>query len=134
MATSFDFGQSIGAEPLIAPDTYTAAENSVAVDTSDFEGVAVVTQVGAGTITDISATPLELKFFEGDSNVFGEATELESKYVITNPAINSLNASFVASVKSNKRYLFAQLQAPANGNAKLAVGAILGYADNVPTS
>ncbi len=132
MSTSFDFGQKIGSAPLIAPDTYTAAENSVAVDTSDFEGVAVVAQVGAVTVTDIAATPLELKYFEGDDTTFGNATEVDAKYVIKNPEINSADACFVASVKTNKRYLFVQLQAPDNGGATLAVSAALGYPDNMP--
>ena len=130
---SFDFGQKISAQPSLFDSELTAQSNGASIDVSGFEGVAVATHVGGGTISDISATPLTLTFFEADEDNFSEASQIDSKYVVKNPSINAHNSVFVASIKPTKRYVWAQVSEPNDGNVQISTIGVLGYAAETPT-
>lgn len=129
----FDLGQTISSGFNYLAASHSASADSTAVDTQGFEGVAVNTVTGAQTTVDLATDPLALKFFEGDSDTFGEAAEVPASRVVTNPAINAENTAFVASVVPSKRYLFVQIPAPDSGSVEIAVSTILGIATDMPT-
>lgn len=130
----FDLGQKLGAALGLVDASHSAEQETGAIDISGYEGVAVLTQIGAQTTVDLAVNPLELKFFEGDSTTFSEATEVPANRVVNNPSINAEQSAFVASVVPSKRYLFVQIPAPNAGSVELAVSGVLGYAADVPTS
>jgi len=131
---SFDFGQITSYAVAITPrsGTFSANINSVAVDTADFEGVAVVTSIGDSNIG--TANDVTLSFYESDDNTRANATAVAAARVIYNPTLDSTNTAFWASVVPEKRYLFAEFVPAAAVAANVAVTAALGYAKTVPTT
>ena len=132
--SSFDLGQQLAGAPGLVDASHSEEQETSVIDTQNYEGVAVLSVTGDQTTVDLADNPLELKYFEGDSTTFGEATEVPSNRIIYNPAIDAEQSAFVASVVPAKRYLFVQVPAPEEGNVELAVSGVLGYASNAPTS
>ena len=132
--SSFDLGQQLAGAPGLVDASHSEEQQTSAIDLQDYEGVAVLSVTGDQTTVDLADNPLELKFFEGDSTTFSEATEVPANRVVDNPAIDAEQSAFVASVVPAKRYLFVQVPAPEEGNVELAVSGVLGYPVNAPTS
>lgn len=134
MATKLDFG-AISAYKFALAANVTGNTNTAAIDTQGFDGVAVVTSVATSNInTNTGANAINLTFLEGDDTNIANATALNAKFVVSNPEVNASNTAFSASVKVNKRYLFAQLIPKADVTANVHVIGALGYPDHAPTS
>lgn len=132
--SSFDLGQKLEGAPGLVDASHSAEQQTSAIDTQDYEGVAVLSVTGDQTTVDLAVNPLELAYFEGDSTDFAEAQAVPANRIVNNPAIDAEQSAFVASVVPAKRYLFVQVPAPSEGNVELAVSGVLGYAVNEPTS
>lgn len=131
---SFDFG-SVSAYKF-ALDTRVennANANSAAIDTQGFEGVAVVTAVGASTLNAEIDLTLGLEFLEGNDTNISNATALNAKFIVSNPTIATSNIAYWASVKPSKRYLFAKYVPTTNADANIVSIGALGFAHNAPT-
>jgi hypothetical protein len=130
---SFDLGNRIKGAPAIVPQTVGVANiNSLAVDTSGFESVAFIANIGTGnTSATINAV---MFFFESDDNTRANATAVASGRIIENPILNASNATFTASVVPAKRYVFVELDPAATFGSPASITAILGDARNNPTT
>jgi hypothetical protein len=132
--SSFDFG-SVSAYKF-ALDTRVQSNtnaNSAAIDTQGFEGVAVVTAVGASTLNAELDLTLGLEFFEGEDTNVSNATALDAKFIVSNPTIAESNIAYWASVKPYKRYLFAKYVPTTNADANIVSIGALGFPHEAPT-
>ena len=134
--SSFDFGQRIRSGTLIPAQAWNGGDalttsDALAFDTQGAEGIAVLVNFGAIT----AGVDITIKFYEGDANDFtvGEASELDSKYVINSPAMDdTANASYTHSIKTNKRYLKVEVSRDGTVAADLSVAAIGGHLSKAP--
>lgn len=134
--SSFDFGQTIKSATLVPAQawdggTALTTTDALAFDTQGAEGIAVLVNFGAIT----AGVDITMKFYEGDANDFtvAEASELDSKYIIKSPAMDdTANASYLHSIKTNKRYLKVQVSRAGTVAAALSVAAIGGHLTNSP--
>lgn len=123
----FDFGAQFGAQSAGVVDT-AGTVTSGAIDTQTFEGVGVLTITDAAFAADAGTAV----FFEGDTDTFGDATEVEAHRVITNPDVSTADTLYKARVTPTKRYLFVQYTFTGTPAGKVATVGILGYADKYP--
>lgn len=131
---SFDFGAisayKFAGSAAIASNTNA---NSLAIDTQGFEGVAVVSAVSASTLNVEANLTVSLEFLEGDDTNVANATALASKFITANPDLEESNTAYWASVKPNKRYLFAKYVPSTNATANVVTLGALGFPHNAPT-
>ena len=131
---SFDFGSvsayKIALDARVQNNTNA---NSAAIDTPGYEGVAVVTAVGASTLNAETSLTLGLEFFEGNDTNISNATALDAKFVVSNPTVATSNIAYWASVKPSKRYLFAKYVPTTNADANIVSIGALGFPHNAPT-
>lgn len=129
--SSFDFGAKVAFDWALSSNI-TANTNTGAIDTQGFEGVSVVSVVGVTeNISNVSA--ITLNFKEGNDTNIANATDVALSNVISNPPIEGSNVAVHASVRTTKRYLFAEYVVPANGSAIVGCAGALGYPHNSPT-
>lgn len=131
---SFDFG-ALSAYKFAGSNAISANTNanSLAIDTQGFEGVAVVSAVAASTLNSAANLTVSLEFLEGDDSNVSNATALGSAFVISNPSLEESNTAYWASVKPNKRYLFAKYVPSTNAAANVVTVGALGMPHKTPT-
>lgn len=131
---SFDFGAvsayKFAGSNAIASNTNA---NSLAIDTQGFEGVAVVSSVAASTLNAATDLTVSLEFLEGDDTNISNASALDAKFIVNNPDLETSNTAYWASVKPNKRYLFAKYVPSTNAAANVVCLGALGLPHNAPT-
>lgn len=135
--SSFDLGQALSSGTLIAPqawdgDADLTTADAQALDTANAEGVAVIVNTGAVT----GSTAIEIAFHEGDEADFtvNADSEIATKYVVDSPAMDgTANASYVHSIKTNKRYLKVVVSRSGTSDAALSVTGVLGMLANSPS-
>lgn len=123
----FDFGAYYGAKSAGIVDA-AGTVTSDAIDTQGFSGTSIITV----TDGDFAADSGSVAFFEGDTDTFGDATEVEAHRVITNPAPEADSTVYKARVVPTKRYLFAQYTFGGTPAGKVATIGILGNASKYP--
>lgn len=128
---SFDFG-SVSAYKFALNANVTANTNTAAIDTQGFEGVAVVSTVGAVANVNANAT-ITVAFREGNDTNVANSTVLAAGNIISNGAISAANTVVWASVRPTKRYLYATYIVGTNLSANIATTGALGYPNNAPT-
>lgn len=110
-----------------------ANANSLAIDTKGYKGVAVVSAVAASTLNVDTNLTVSLTFSEGDDTNISNATALPAQYVVKNPRLEESNTAYWASVKVNKRYLFATYVPTTNAAANVVTVGALGFPIESPT-
>ena len=118
MATLFDFASLIGHKYL---GELAATDNTEAVDTAGFDGVAFAFYFATG-VSDVS-----IDFFESDDTTYGNATPVEryGSYTVD----LGKEGTRVLNTVPKKRYVFAKVTGAAS-----IVCAIKGYAHEVPVT
>jgi hypothetical protein len=131
---SFDFGAmsayKFAGSNAIASNTNA---NSLAIDTQGFEGVAVVSAVAASTLNSAADLTVSLEFLEGDDTNVSNASALGAGFIVANPDLEASNTAYWASVKPNKRYLFAKYVPSTNAAANVVTLGALGFPHKTPT-
>ena len=133
MSTSFDIGRTVDVSLMLEPDNYSTGEqhnNTEGVDMQDAGSVAVVAMTGSAG--DLANNAESLTFLESDTNSFSDAADLDSRYVVDNPDLNAQDSVFIATIKTNKRYLFVQTS-ELSAATDLAVAAVKGNLDESRT-
>jgi hypothetical protein len=131
---SFDFG-SVSAYKfgLLAAVGSNTNATTVAIDTQGFEGVAVVSSVGASTLNAALDLTVSVEFLEGNDTNVSNASAVASGYVVSNPTLVASNVAYWAAVVPTKRYLFAKYVPTTNAAANIASVGALGFPHNAPT-
>lgn len=131
--SSFDFG-AVSAYRYAGANAVAANTNadSIAIDTQGFEGVAVVSAIGASTLDPETSLTVSRVFLEGDDTNVSNASALDSSFVVTNPVLGASNVAVKASVKTNKRYLFVRYVPTTNATANITTIGALGFPHEAP--
>lgn len=129
----FDFG-AVSAYRFAGSNAISANTNadSLAIDTQGYKGVALVSAVGASTLNVAEDLTVSVVFKEGDDTNIANATPLAAQYVVSNPDLVESNVAVKASVKLNKRYLFATYVPSTNATANVVTIGALGYPEEAP--
>jgi hypothetical protein len=131
---SFDFGSvsayKLASYGVVGSNTNT---NTGAIDTQGFEGVALVSVVGAGNLNAAADLSISVQFSEGDDTNVSNASAIASNYIISNPVLGESNVAVKASIKPSKRYLFAKYIPTTNASANIASVGALGFPHEAPT-
>lgn len=123
----FDFGAHFGVSYAGTNDA-AASVTSAPIDLQGFNGVGVVTI----TDGDFDASSASATFFESDTDQFGDATEVDSTRVKSNPDPDKDSTAFKARVTPIKRYLFVQYAFGGSPAGTVTTVGILGFPGEVP--
>lgn len=123
----FDFGAHFGVS-YAGTNNAAATVTSDAIDLQGFNGIGVVT-INDG---DFNASSASATFFESDTDQFGDATEVDSTRVKSNPAPDAASTAYKARVTPIKRYLFVQYAFGGTPTGTVTTVGILGFPGEVP--
>jgi hypothetical protein len=134
--SSFDLGQQIRSAVLIPAQAWNGGDalttaDAQALDVANAEGVAVIVNTGAVT----AGADIEIAFHEGDADDFTPASgnAIDDKYIVNSPEMDETeNASYVHSIKTNKRYIKVVVSRDGTDAAAVSVTGVLGYLANAP--